>query len=250
MGMVGGLTQLTPEELNRVRRDPKFLPRLESEISDADASRYCYLDKAWHGVHFLLVGDAGEEGRRTLSLYLVVSAALFIATAMLGRVLVVSGDPSAASGLLLRILRAIGILSFMFFILFGLLRLKTSGVRWLRKAFSRQRVTDSVFVPPDAVRKVMLGGASLGPIDDISAYYATTEEVRTLAPFLTALTDEEIRRRFDPARMRAFGIYVFGDTAMHADPSLFDYALDHLRLTIAFYQDAAKRGNAVVFSAG
>lgn len=98
MGMVGGLTQLTPEELERVRRDPRLLPRLESEISEADASRTCELDKAWHGVHFLLVGDAGTKARRwVLPLYLAISAGVFIATAMLERILVVSGGEVASS---------------------------------------------------------------------------------------------------------------------------------------------------------
>lgn len=250
MGMVGGLTQLTPEELERVRKDPRLLPRLESEIAEADESRTCELDKAWHGVHFLLVGDAGQEERQwVLPLYLFISAAAFVATAMLGRVLIVSGGASVASGWLFLLLRIVGILSFVFFILFGFVWLKTSGVRWLRNVFSRNRSPVSSFVPPDPVRKVMLGGASLGPIEDISAYYATAEEVRALAPFLVILTDEEIRRRFDPVRMHALGIYMFG-AEEHADASSFEYALDYVRQAVAFYQDAAKRGNVVVLSFG
>lgn len=250
MGMVGGLTQLTPEELERVRRDPRLLPRLESEISEADASRTCELDKAWHGVHFLLVGDAGPEERRwVLPLYLAISAGAFIATAMLGRILVVSGGPAVTSGLVFRFLRMVGIISVVGFILFGLLWLKASGVRWARTTFSRKRTLKHAFAPPDAVRKVMLGGTWLGDIDDTSAYYATAEEVRALAPMLTALSDDEIRRRFDPARMRALGIYLLSGSG-HDGESWFEYLLDDVHRAIACYQDAAKRGNAVVFSAG
>lgn len=250
MGMVGGLTQLTPEELERVRRDPKLLPRLESEIAEADASRVCELDKAWHGVHFLLVGDAGTKARRwVLPLYLAISAGVFIATAMLERILVVSGGEAASSGLLFRILRSVGIVSFAMGGVIVLFWLQMNGVRWLRMVFSRKRTLKHAFVPPDAVRKALLGGTWLGPIDDTSTHYATAEEVRALAPFLAALTDEEIRRRFDPARMRTLGIYLFSGSG-HDGEAWFEYMLDDVHRAIACYQDAAKRGNAVVFSAG
>lgn len=250
MGMVGGLTQLTPEELERVRRDPKLLPRLESEIAEADASRTCELDKAWHGVHYLLVGDAGAEERRWVPLlYLAISASVFLATTMLGRILVVSGGPTVELGLPFRAFRMIGVLSFLALVLFGVLWLKTSGIRWLKMMFSRNRTKKPTFIPPDAVRKVMLGGTWLRGIEDTSAYYATADEVRALAPMLTALSDDEFRRRFDPARMRALGIYLFSSRGYDHE-SWFEYVLDNLHRTVAFYQDAARRGNAVVFSAG
>lgn len=246
MGMVGGLTQLTPEELDRVRKDPKLLSHLESEITEVDESRTCDLDKAWHGVHFLLVGDAGPEERRwVLPLYFSVCASAFIASAMFWRLLVVSGgDPS---GLLFRILRIVGGVSFVACIAVGLLWLKASGMRRLRMVFSRNRSSQRTFVPPDAIRKVMLGGTWLGDIDDTSAYYATAEEVRALAPMLATISDDEIRRRFDLGRMRTLDIYCFS-VSEDDDDSWFEYARDNLHRAIACYQDAAKRGNAVVFS--
>lgn len=250
MGMVGGLTQLTSEELERVRRDPKLLPRLEGEISDMDGSRICELDTAWHGVHFLLVGDAGPEERRwVMPLYCSVCASVFIASALFGRILVMSGGEAASSGLLFRILRTVGIVSFAVCVATGLLWLHTRGIRWLRMASSRKRTPEHAFIPPDSIRKVMLGGTWLGSIDDTSAYYATAEEVRALAPMLTALSDDEIQRRFDPEHMRMLGLYRFSGRR-HDDEFWFEYVLDNLHRTIAFYQDAARRGSAVVFSYG
>lgn len=248
MGLVGGLTQLTPEELERVRRDPTLFPDLEHEISEMDASRYCYLDKAWHGVHFLLVGDAGPEDRPwVLPLYLAISASAFIASAMLAQLLRVRGGATAISGLLYRALGVIGPLSAVAFIVSSALWLKASGIRRLKIVFSRKRMREPAFVSPEAIRKVMLGGTPMTDSEDLSAYYATPEEVRALAPLLASLHDAEIRRRFDAARMRMLGIYIF---KRDADEASFDYALDYLHQTIACYQDAARRGNAVVFSYG
>ncbi|MDO8622436.1 MAG: DUF1877 family protein [bacterium] len=248
MGMVGGLTQLTPEELERIRRDPKLLLDVERKISETDESRTCDLDKAWHGVHFLLVGDAGpKENRWTLLLYLAVSASIFIASALIARLLVISGGSGVALKFLHRILSAVGPLSGVVFLVSGAIWLKVSGVRSLRMALSRKRMGEPAFVPPEAVRKVMLGGSHITDSEDLSAYYATPEEVRALAPMLKALSDNEVRRRFDGVRMRMLGIYLFSNGG-HADESWFGYALDNLHRAVAFYQDAARRGNAVVFS--
>lgn len=245
MGMVGGLTQVTPEELKHARRDPKLLVDMVSEISALDASRTCDLDKAWHGVHYLLVGDAGrrEEKLWVLPLYIGIFASTFIVSAVFGRLLVINGAAQATSGFLYRVLAAVGMLSFVGFGLFGLLWLRGGGMRLLRMAIFRRHLRAQAFVVSDAVRKVMLGGTSLGSI----AYYVTPEEVRLLAPMLGAISDDEIRHRFDPARMRAMSIYLFR-SIRHTDESWFGYALEHCRRVIAFYADAARRGNAVVFS--
>jgi len=212
-------------------------------MSDADASRTCDLDKAWHGVHFLLVGDAGREERHwVLPLYLIVSACTFIASAMIVRLLTVSGE---ARGLWYLLFTNVGFFSAIAFFFLGALWIRVSGIRRLRGVFSRRRMSQT-FIPPDAVRKVMLGGTLLTD-SECSAYYATPEEVRALAPLLASISNDEIRRRFDPERMRVLGVYVFG-LAGHADESSFTYALDNLHRAVACYQDAARRGNAVVFS--
>lgn len=246
MGMVGGLIQLTPKELERVCRDPKILADVVNNIFETDASRCCALDTAWHGVHFLLVGDAGpKEKSVVLPLYLAISASTFIVSVLFGRLLVMNGGAEATSGFLYRVLAVLGPLSFVAFVICGLLWLRFYGTRRLRRRFFRKHLREHSFAPPDAVRKVMLGGA---PITD-SEYYATAAEVRALAPMLSAISDDEIRRRFDGGCMRAFGIYLFSN-AKHADESWFGYALDNVRRAIACYQDAARRGNAVVFSVG
>lgn len=254
MGMVGGLTQLTPEELVRLRKHPELRSDMEGEIAEADATRYCDLDKAWHGVHFLLVGDAGPRGtqRRRMWLLCLMLAGGFITLFSITRnsvvhVLALGSEVGGIAGLLYRLFALMVSLPLVIVIVSGFFWFKVRGVRWPTIMSSRGRMAQHPFVPPDAVRKVMLGGTRLGSVDDTSAYYATPEEVRSLAPMLAALSGEEIRRRFDATRMRALNIYIFG-LAGHADESSFEYALDNLHRAVAFYQDAARRGNAVVFS--
>ncbi|HEY6400911.1 MAG TPA: YfbM family protein [Blastocatellia bacterium] len=68
MSMVCGLTAVSEEEISELLANPESLldssdEESESVESNEAASACVYLDKAWHGIHFLLTGSAwgGEE---------------------------------------------------------------------------------------------------------------------------------------------------------------------------------------------
>lgn len=66
MSMVGCFATVRPQKLKELRADPNLLEEyLYPDDGDADENwpLYCDLDKAWHGIHFLLTGraDGGEE---------------------------------------------------------------------------------------------------------------------------------------------------------------------------------------------
>jgi Domain of unknown function (DUF1877) len=49
--------RLEPDELSRLTKDPS----LTEELLDGDETPFAlYLDKAWHGIHFLLAGSAWD----------------------------------------------------------------------------------------------------------------------------------------------------------------------------------------------
>ena len=59
MGMTVGYLQLTPEQLELHVDDPDSLPEvLMSAIMEGDKG--INIDKAWHGIHFILTGSAWE----------------------------------------------------------------------------------------------------------------------------------------------------------------------------------------------
>ena len=60
MGMVCGLTAVDESQINEFLTNPEsYVEFLEEEV----AGTHVYLDKAWHGIHFLLTGSEweGEE---------------------------------------------------------------------------------------------------------------------------------------------------------------------------------------------
>lgn len=68
MGMVGCYAAVDAATLERLIADPDSLPGfLYPEDGGGEPEPYCDLDKAWHGIHFLLTGKA-DEGPDPLSL--------------------------------------------------------------------------------------------------------------------------------------------------------------------------------------
>jgi hypothetical protein len=57
MSMVLSFTLVTPEELERAFQDPEWADRYLEQLFDEGRS-YCYLEKAWAGIQFLL--DAAD----------------------------------------------------------------------------------------------------------------------------------------------------------------------------------------------
>lgn len=64
MGMVGCFAAVEPETLRRLRNDPTLIDGyLHPDDGDSDPPNYVDVDKAWHGIHYLLTGraDVGAE---------------------------------------------------------------------------------------------------------------------------------------------------------------------------------------------
>lgn len=64
MGMVGCFAAVAPETLQRLRDDPSLIDEyLHPDDGDSDPPHYIDVDKAWHGIHYILTGreDVGTE---------------------------------------------------------------------------------------------------------------------------------------------------------------------------------------------
>lgn len=64
MGMIGCFTAVPPDVQNRLRSDPSLIEDfLFPEDGEGEPEHTIDVDKAWHGIHFLLNGTAwgGEE---------------------------------------------------------------------------------------------------------------------------------------------------------------------------------------------
>jgi hypothetical protein len=64
MGMIGCFASLSPDALQRLRDEPDLIEDyLYPDDGDGEPPNYIDLDKAWHGVHYLLTGQAygGQE---------------------------------------------------------------------------------------------------------------------------------------------------------------------------------------------
>lgn len=64
MGMVGCFAAVEPETLRRLRNEPTLIDGyLHPDDGDSDPPNYIDVDKAWHGIHYLLAGkaDVGAE---------------------------------------------------------------------------------------------------------------------------------------------------------------------------------------------
>lgn len=70
MSMVGCYASIAPQKLEELRADPESISEYLYPDDDRDAEEgplYIDIDKAWHGIHFLLTGRA-DLGNEPLSL--------------------------------------------------------------------------------------------------------------------------------------------------------------------------------------
>ena len=68
MGMVACFTSLSPDALQELRDEPDLIDEyLNPDDGDSEPPNYIDLDKAWHGIHYLLTGEA-EGGAEPHSL--------------------------------------------------------------------------------------------------------------------------------------------------------------------------------------
>jgi hypothetical protein len=59
MGMVACFTSLSPEALQKLQAEPDLIEEyLYPDDGDSEPPNYIDLDKAWHGIHYLLTGQA------------------------------------------------------------------------------------------------------------------------------------------------------------------------------------------------
>lgn len=93
---------------------------------------------------------------------------------------------------------------------------------------------------------VVMGGEEIG--DDVGygpARLLTPEQVKSIASALEKLTIEEFQKAFKPAEMTAAEIYP--DVIWERDgQEALDYVLEYFEELVAFYRDAAARGDGVV----
>jgi hypothetical protein len=58
MGMVACLASISPGEQERLRAEPDLIEGfLSPDGGEGEPEHYVELDKAWHGIHYLLTGD-------------------------------------------------------------------------------------------------------------------------------------------------------------------------------------------------
>src|SRR5688572_21836437 len=75
MSMIGCLRRLSPKDLERLKADPSLVVSFlgEEDVDGFEPFADLDIDKAWHGIHYLLTGS-GWEGAPPLS-FLVVGGA-------------------------------------------------------------------------------------------------------------------------------------------------------------------------------
>jgi len=71
MGMVACFTSVSEETLSRLRKDEDLIEEfLFPDDGESEPENYIDLDKAWHGLHYLLTGEA-DGGKLPLSLAVI-----------------------------------------------------------------------------------------------------------------------------------------------------------------------------------
>jgi hypothetical protein len=102
-------------------------------------------------------------------------------------------------------------------------------------------LTGRIDEAPPPLGNAILGGTEIG--EDLGygpARYLTPEQVREVAQALAAITREEFARRLDPQRIRQAGVYALeGETTA-------EYCVEYFEKVVAYYRDAASKGNAML----
>lgn len=93
---------------------------------------------------------------------------------------------------------------------------------------------------------VLLSGQLVDEAQDLGygpAHYLTAAQVAELQPQLAAISRAELKRRFDPARMTALGIY---PNIWDEGDDAFDYVADGFKTVQELYAEAAQRGEGLI----
>ncbi|MEX8505739.1 YfbM family protein [Leptothrix ochracea] len=96
--------------------------------------------------------------------------------------------------------------------------------------------------------KVIFGGESFGPDQGYGqAQLLTPTEVKAIAALLTTETPERLAARYEPKALERSEIYPSVIWVREGKEAL-DYVLTFYRKLVKFYQQAAERGDAVIFA--
>jgi uncharacterized protein YktA (UPF0223 family) len=91
---------------------------------------------------------------------------------------------------------------------------------------------------------VIFGGIAIG--DDVGygpARYIEAEEVKQIFNAFKDISEEELKKRFDPGKMKKAEIFPFENNCSNED---LDYLLENFRSLKGFYKKTVEQGNAML----
>jgi hypothetical protein len=100
-------------------------------------------------------------------------------------------------------------------------------------------------VPSPLSRAILGGTAFRADVGDGPARYIWAEEVREISTALASVTHEDLRRRYDPADLKA-GWPLTPVDDEEDEESVFSELESYFQLLVAYYRIAAARGNAML----
>jgi hypothetical protein len=107
-------------------------------------------------------------------------------------------------------------------------------------------LTGEFHVVASPLSRAILGGTAFrADVGDGPARYIWAEEVREISAALATVTREDLRRRYDPAALKAAWPTTSVDDK-EDDQSVFSEMESYFWLLAAYYQIAAARGNAML----
>lgn len=112
-----------------------------------------------------------------------------------------------------------------------------NGIHWI--------LTGEIAGGDPPLSKIIYGGTEIG--EDMGygpARYLTAQDVREVADALSVLPRDSLRQRYDPAAMDEAGVYPSG-WADEPEEGL-TWLLERFDLMAPYFQDAAKKGNAIL----
>ena len=89
-----------------------------------------------------------------------------------------------------------------------------------------------------------MGGTEIG--EDLGygpARYVPADEVKEIYKELEQITEEELRKRFDPGKFKEFKIYPFGGYFKEDD---LEYLVQHFKRLKDFYKRTVDKGEAML----
>jgi hypothetical protein len=208
MGMYGHLRQITPEELDQLRRDPDTLEQFLFGEVEANAPK---IRAALERVQDI-ARKAEERGRTNDSAEIEKTRALILKELM-GTGVHAHGAPIEEGLSLEKYWHA------LHYLLTG----KTEGA-------------------PPPLGNAILGGEEIGEERDYGRIrFLTPQQVRKVSEALASISRKDLAGRFNVQRMKASNVIY-----PCRNQEELNFALDYFEQLVNYYSDAASRGNAVL----